>query len=122
RVLEDLEHGGALPTALTRIVGIEPERAERTAAGDLADMAGAPPDVLLSKPANAEQIDIVRALERHEAVLVQGPPGTGKTHTIANLIGHLVAQGKRVLVTSHATKALRMVREHIVEEIGRAHV
>src|SRR6185436_8962615 len=117
RVLEDIEHGGHLPTALTRIVGIDPARPRDEAGGDLADQAGAPPDVLLSKPANAEQIEIVRALERHEAVLVQGPPGTGKTHTIANLIGHLVAQGKRVLVTSHATKALRMVREHIVEEL-----
>jgi len=40
---------------------------------------------------------------------VQGPPGTGKTHTIGNLVGHLLAQGKSVLVTSHTTKALRMV-------------
>jgi very-short-patch-repair endonuclease len=117
RVLEDIEHDGGIPTALTRIVGIEPGRPREPTPGALADLAGAPLDVLLSKPANAEQIDIVRALERHEAVLVQGPPGTGKTHTIANLIGHLVAQGKRVLVTSHATKALRMVREHIVEEL-----
>jgi very-short-patch-repair endonuclease len=50
-------------------------------------------------------------------VLVQGPPGTGKSHTIANLIGHLVAQGKRVLVTSYTTKALRVLREHLVEEL-----
>jgi very-short-patch-repair endonuclease len=50
-------------------------------------------------------------------VLVQGPPGTGKTHTIGNLIGHLLAQGKSVLVTSHTTKALRMVRHHIVPEL-----
>ncbi len=39
-------------------------------------------------------------------MLVQGPPGTGKTHTIANLIGHLLAQGKSVLVTSEKPKAL----------------
>src|SRR6267142_2407757 len=47
----------------------------------------------------------------------QGPPGTGKTHTIGNLVGHLLAQGKSVLVTSHTTKALRMVRHHIVPEL-----
>jgi very-short-patch-repair endonuclease len=117
RVLEDIERRGALPTALTRIAGIEPPQRDEPVVPALADVAGVPPDILLSKPANAEQIEIVRALERHDAVLVQGPPGTGKTHTIANLIGHLVAQGKRVLVTSHATKALRMVREHIVEEL-----
>ena len=49
--------------------------------------------------------------------MIQGPPGTGKTHTIANLIGHLLAQGKRVLVTSHTAKALDRVREVIVEEL-----
>src|SRR5262249_32498152 len=70
--------------------------------------------VLLSKPANPEQIRIAQQLEKHGGVLVQGPPGTGKTHTIGNLIGHLLAQGKSVLVTSHTTKALRMVRQHIV--------
>ena len=73
--------------------------------------------MLLSKPANLEQVQIARALEQHKAVIVQGPPGTGKSHTIANLIGHLVADGKRVLVTSHTTKALRVLREHIVEDL-----
>jgi len=74
-------------------------------------------DVLLSKPANPEQIRIARQLEEHGGVLVQGPPGTGKTHTIGNLVGHLLAHGKSVLVTSHTTKALRMVRHHIVPEL-----
>ncbi len=59
--------------------------------------------ILLSKEANAEQLVIAQRLEQHGAVLVQGPPGTGKTHTIANLIGHLLAQGKSILVTSHTS-------------------
>jgi very-short-patch-repair endonuclease len=50
-------------------------------------------------------------------VLVQGPPGTGKSHTIANLIGHLLAQGKSVLVTSHTTKALRVLRNYVPEKL-----
>jgi very-short-patch-repair endonuclease len=112
RVLESLDRGGPLPAALNRIVGIAP-----TAEKVQASTTESPGDLLLSKPANAEQIAIVRALERNKAVLVQGPPGTGKSHTIANLIGHLVAQGKRVLVTSYTTKALRVLREQIVEEL-----
>jgi len=72
---------------------------------------------LLSKPANPEQIRIAVRLEREGCVLVQGPPGTGKTHTIANLIGHLLAQGQSVLVTSHTTKALRVLRDHVVEKL-----
>src|SRR5699024_7363207 len=43
--------------------------------------------------------------------LVQGPPGTGKTHTAAALLSHLLAQGKRVLVTAHTDRALHEVGE-----------
>src|SRR5206468_3550705 len=60
---------------------------------------------------------IAQRLEQHGAVLVQGPPGTGKTHSIANLVGHLLAHGKSVLVTSHTTKALRVLRSQVVEEL-----
>ncbi|HEX5830643.1 MAG TPA: AAA domain-containing protein, partial [Gemmatimonadaceae bacterium] len=116
RVLADLESEPELPPSLVRVVGVETPLA---AEGDDPPVApwGEPLDVLLSKPANLEQVQIARALERHGAVLVQGPPGTGKSHTIANLIGHLVAQGKRVLVTSHTTKALRVLRGHVVPEL-----
>ncbi|MGH9300058.1 MAG: AAA domain-containing protein, partial [Acidimicrobiales bacterium] len=50
--------------------------------------------------ANDEQEEIVRCIEEESVsgVVVQGPPGTGKTHTIANIIGHLMAEGRRVLV------------------------
>src|SRR5258706_2168925 len=74
-------------------------------------------DVLLSKPANPEQIRIAQYTETMGGILVQGPPGTGKTHTIGNLIGHLLARGKSVLVTSHTTKALRMVRSQVVSKL-----
>jgi len=111
RVLEDLEREQELPPSLTRIVGVEPPPGAANGQGNGTQ------DLLLSKLANAEQVEIARALERHGAVLVQGPPGTGKSHTIANLIGHLVAHGKRVLVTSYTTKALRVLREQIVEEL-----
>ena len=50
-------------------------------------------------------------------MLVQGPPGTGKSHTIANLIGHLLARGETILVTGHTTKALRVLRGHIAEPL-----
>ena len=74
-------------------------------------------DVLFGKPANPEQLRIARALDRNGSVLVQGPPGTGKSHTIANLIGHLLANNQSVLVTSHTTKALRVLRNHLVEDL-----
>src|SRR5712671_5758343 len=114
--LDDLATREDLPLALLKIVGLDPppkedEQAETFEPGD------EPEEVLLSKPANPEQIRIAVRLEREGCVLVQGPPGTGKTHTIANLIGHLLAQGQSVLVTSHTTKALRVLRDHVVEKL-----
>ena len=117
-ILADLRARDDLPWSLLNIVGDEspiPESAEEDQSAGINEKLAA--DVLLSKPANPEQIRIARQLERHGGVLVQGPPGTGKTHTIGNLIGHLLAHGKSVLVTSHTTKALRMVRHHIVPEL-----
>jgi very-short-patch-repair endonuclease len=74
-------------------------------------------NVLFSKESNAEQFEIAHRLRNQKTVLVQGPPGTGKTHTIANLIGALLAQGKTVLVTSQASKPLRVLRDQIVPDL-----
>ena len=66
---------------------------------------------------NEEQVSIVQKLEHGEGVVVQGPPGTGKTHTIANIICHYLAQGKRVLVTSKGESALTEVLGKLPERI-----
>lgn len=56
---------------------------------------------------------IARRIREAGSVVVQGPPGTGKTHTIANLIGHFLSEGKRILVTSQKTKALSVLKEKL---------
>ena len=66
---------------------------------------------------NDEQVAIVQKLEHGNGVVVQGPPGTGKTHTIANIICHYLAQGKRVLVTSKGESALTEVLGKLPERI-----
>ncbi|MCJ7587786.1 MAG: AAA domain-containing protein [Candidatus Aminicenantes bacterium] len=68
-------------------------------------------------PTNEEQRRIAERLKAHPYVLVKGPPGTGKSHTIANLICHLLASGDRVLVTAHAPKALTVLRELLPGDI-----
>jgi very-short-patch-repair endonuclease len=115
-VLEDLRSRDDLPWSLLNIVGLEPPApvAEETGGCGGGDQEG---DILLTKPANPEQLRIARRTRQAGGVLVQGPPGTGKTYTIGNLIGHLLAEGKSVLVTSHTTKALRMVRSQIVPQL-----
>jgi very-short-patch-repair endonuclease/DNA polymerase III delta prime subunit len=45
----------------------------------------------------------------NQIIVVQGPPGTGKSLTIANVACHLVAQGKRVLISAQKDKALDVV-------------
>ncbi|NUM56502.1 MAG: AAA family ATPase [Candidatus Hydrogenedentes bacterium] len=67
--------------------------------------------------ANREQRRIVEAIDRRRGVLVQGPPGTGKSHTIANLISHLLATGKRVLVTAETGRALGVLKGMLPPEI-----
>lgn len=83
----------------------------------LAAVGGEAIDILLPKEANQEQLDIARTIDKNHAVVVQGPPGTGKTHTIANLLGHFLSQGKRVLVTSHTNKALKVLKDKVEAEL-----
>lgn len=68
-------------------------------------------------PYNDEQVSIVQKLAANDGVVVQGPPGTGKTHTIANVICHYLAQGKRVLVTAKGESALAVLQEKLPEGI-----
>src|SRR5262249_29712685 len=86
-----------------RLAGLDEEGA---APGEL---LGADP--LFPLPANPEQLRIMERLRVNNGVVVQGPPGTGKTHTIANLVSALLAQGQRVLVTSQKAQALRVLRD-----------
>jgi len=79
--------------------------------------SGKAAELYFPKAYNDEQVQIVQMLEVHDGVVVQGPPGTGKTHTIANVICHYLAQGKRVLVTSMKDPALAVLQEQLPEPI-----
>jgi hypothetical protein len=74
-------------------------------------------DLYFPLPYNDEQVSIVQKLEHGDGVVVQGPPGTGKTHTIANIISHYLAAGKRVLVSSKGETALTEVIGKLSEGI-----
>lgn len=118
QIIENVQQTGEVPGPIRDIVsgGIQepPEdTGEESIDEQLAAVGGESIDILLSKQANKEQLNIARRIEQYNAVLVQGPPGTGKTHTIANLLGHFLAQGKSVLVTSYTTKALRVLKDKV---------
>ncbi|MGD2140974.1 MAG: AAA family ATPase, partial [Burkholderiales bacterium] len=74
-------------------------------------------DLFFPKPFNDEQARVAQQLEVSDGVVVQGPPGTGKSHTIANIICHWLANGRRVLVTSMRDPALAVLRDQLPEAI-----
>lgn len=115
-ILEDLHTNQEVPEFLGDIVGsiANLEKVENLTE---IDVNGIDKKILLTKPSNREQLLVAKHLERNQAVLVQGPPGTGKTHTIANMIGHLLSEGKSILVTSYSEKALSVLKDQVVEEL-----
>jgi len=74
-------------------------------------------EVYFPLPANREQRRIVDAIASRRGVLVQGPPGTGKSHTIANLVCHSLATGKRVLITAETGRALNVLKGKLPADI-----
>ncbi|KAB2331299.1 AAA domain-containing protein [Bacillus mesophilum] len=86
--------------------------AERSATFEMKDQT-----VYFPLEANDEQRKIISNLETRNGVLVQGPPGTGKSHTIANLISHLLSSGQRVLITSETARALKVLKDKIPSDL-----
>lgn len=72
--------------------------------------------IFFPKEYNDEQIEIIEKAKRNNKVLVQGPPGTGKSHTIANLICHLLANGKKILITAYTKRALEVLKDKLPPE------
>ena len=102
--------------ALAAIVAHEPSRL-RMPADRPEDWHRVGQRLLMPLPTNEAQESIARRLAHHRSVAVQGPPGTGKTHTIRNLICHLMANGKRVLVVAQKEDPLRVLRDGLPEDI-----
>lgn len=118
QIIENVQETGYIPATIRDIVSggkvdIPEDTKEESVEEQLAAVGGESVEVLLSKEANKEQLEIAKRIEQYNAVLVQGPPGTGKTHTIANLMGHFLAQGKSVLVTSQTPKALNVLKDKV---------
>lgn len=61
------------------------------------------------------QASVIENIETSKLVSVYGPPGTGKSQTIVNLVAHLIANGKTVLVASRMDKAVDVVADRLNE-------
>ena len=121
-IIEQLEKKGPLPFGVERLVTITEDKPLNLDGIDLLDneshISEMPREIYFPLPANDEQKRIAQELNRRHGILVQGPPGTGKSHTIVNLICHLLANGKRVLVTSHTARALKVLKGKLPKEIA----
>ncbi|MCF6227436.1 MAG: hypothetical protein L3J82_02065, partial [Planctomycetes bacterium] len=112
--------GGDIPFNLQRVVETleEPSlTADATSSSDDSSRHEGHSEPLFPLPSNKEQARIASRLKTSHGVLVQGPPGTGKTQTIANLICHLLAEGKRILITSAKGRPLTVLHEKLPKSV-----
>jgi very-short-patch-repair endonuclease len=117
RIKEQIEKGEDIPDEFADLAEVRTENDRDQ--GDVSGETNAEFDgeVFFPKPSNDEQRRIVDKLRTADGVLVQGPPGTGKSHTIANLICHLLATGQRTLITAKTPRALQVLKELVPEEL-----
>lgn len=112
RVLEQLRDPGVVvPQALVQILrDLTPDEQEAwlTAMAGSSKTLGADP--LFSREHNRQQRLVLERVRQDNGAVVQGPPGTGKTHTIANFLVAMLAEGMRVLVVSQREQPLRVLR------------
>jgi very-short-patch-repair endonuclease len=120
RIVDQITASGVVPDGVLPLIDADhvPEVAA-DGAGERTDgaLVRVDDEPFLPLPVNEMQLRILRQVDSHAQTLIQGPPGTGKTHTAAVLISHLLAQGKRVLVTAQTDRALKEVREKLPEAI-----
>lgn len=113
-IISGLEEGYPVPKTIQALV--EEVKLERNVR-DAEQGNEANEKIYFPLAASDEQRELAERISENYGVVVQGPPGTGKTHTIANLVCHLIAQGKRVLVTSERDRALRVLFKKIPEQV-----
>lgn len=75
--------------------------------------SGATDHVVAPLDADRAQLAAIAAAAEGATFVLQAPPGTGATQTIANLIVHVAAQGKSVLVVGEGPAGLDAIRQRL---------
>ncbi|MDC9590862.1 DUF3320 domain-containing protein [Xenorhabdus sp. XENO-10] len=73
-------------------------------------------DVFIPLPADSSQLSAIVASASGRDFVLDGPPGTGKSQTIANMIAHNLALGRRVLFVAEKKAALDVVYRRLAEK------
>jgi very-short-patch-repair endonuclease len=117
RIKERIEKGDDIPGEFVDLTEIDAKVDGESGDGPEEQNRAFDGEIFFPKPSNEEQRRIVDKIRSASGVLVQGPPGTGKSHTIANLICHLLATGQRTLITAKTPRALQVLEGLIPPEL-----
>ncbi len=75
-----------------------------------------PASLFTPLPADSSQLVAVVASAEGRDFVLDGPPGTGKSQTIANMIAHNMALGRRVLFVAEKRAALDVVHRRLTDK------
>jgi very-short-patch-repair endonuclease len=75
-----------------------------------------PGELFTPLSADSSQLAAVVASAKGHSFVLDGPPGTGKSQTIANMIAHNLALGRRVLFVAEKMAALDVVKRRLEEK------
>ncbi|WEN13780.1 DUF3320 domain-containing protein [Rhodanobacter sp. AS-Z3] len=75
-----------------------------------------PRELFTPLPADSSQLAAVVASATGHSFVLDGPPGTGKSQTIANMIAHNLALGRRVLFVAEKMAALDVVKRRLEDK------
>lgn len=104
-IVTAFKEGGDLPSALDDFLERKRPRIARHVDGE---------PLLSSRTDSDTAIDVIRRMNE-TTLCIQGPPGCGKTYLGAHAIMALIADGKKIGVTSNSHKAIEL----LINEVGR---
>jgi superfamily I DNA and/or RNA helicase/very-short-patch-repair endonuclease len=80
-----------------------------------------PEEMFVPLNADSSQLVAIAASAKAQDFVLEGPPGTGKSETIANIIAHNIALGRKVLFVAEKMAALNVVHRRL-EKVGLDHL
>lgn len=80
-----------------------------------------PREVFTPLNCDSSQLAAVEASGHAQDFVLEGPPGTGKSETIANIVCHNIALGRKVLFVAEKMAALSVVHQRLVK-VGLGHL